>query len=65
MAAENYTPTFNDLSDLNVLLNTFENLAAHALEESDRTTRSSILWSIQKMAETAQKDIQQMMAAEA
>lgn len=65
MAAENYTPTFIDLSDLYVLLNTVENLAAHALEESDRKTRSAILWSVQKMMETAQKDIQQMMAAEA
>lgn len=65
MAAENHSPTFDDLDTIRVLLNTIENLAAEAMELKDdaRALRSSLLWSIQKMAETAQKDIGQMEAA--
>jgi len=65
MTAENHNPTFADLSSIRVLLNTIENLVAEAMElkDHDRTLRSSMLWSVQTMASTAQKDIEQMEAA--
>jgi len=65
MATENYSGTFTDLSAIRALFNTIENLAAEAMELKDDAgpLRSSMLWSVQKMAETAQKDIEQMEAA--
>ena len=66
MAAENHTtPTFSDLSAIHSLLITIEELAAAAMElkDDDSKLRTSMLWSIQKMTETAAKDVVQMEAA--
>lgn len=63
MTIENNDLIFSNLGDIRCLLVTIENLAAQALELKDSSERSAIVWSIQKMAETAQKDIVQMEAA--
>lgn len=63
MTAENQT--FPDLSAIHSLLVTVEALAAAAMElkDNDSKLRTSMLWSIQKMAEVAAKDVEQMEAA--
>lgn len=65
MAAENHNPTFNDLSAIHSLLTTIEELAVAAMElkDDDSRLRTSMLWSIQKLTETAAKDVEQMEAA--
>lgn len=65
MATENYSGTFTDLSSIHALLITIEELAAAAIElkDNDSKLRTSMLWSIQKMTETAAKDVEQMEAA--
>ena len=64
MTTENHGTTFSNLGDIRCLLVTIENLAAQALELRDSAEHSAVVWSIQKLAETAQKDIVRMEAAE-
>lgn len=65
MATQNNIPpaTFRNASDFQTLFITLEELAVAALEESDRARRSAIIWSMQKLSETAAKDAEQMEAA--
>lgn len=65
MATENHYTTFDGLSAIHALLITVEELAAAAMEmdDNDSKLRTSMLWSIQKMTETAAKDVEQMEAA--
>lgn len=55
--------TFRNASDLQTLFVTLEELAVAALEETDRARRSALIWSMQKLSETAAKDVEQMEAA--
>lgn len=56
--------TFTDLSAIHSLLITIEELAVAAMElkDNDSKLRTSMLWSIQKLTETAAKDVEQMDA---
>lgn len=68
MTAENHTtPTFSDLCSIHSLFVTIEELAAAAMElkDNDSKLRTSMLWSVQKLAEVAARDVAQMEAAEA
>lgn len=62
MSAKNHNPTFTDLSAIHSLLITIEELSVAAMElkDDDSKLRTSLLWSIQKMTETAAKDVVQM-----
>ncbi len=64
MATQNNIPpaTFRNASDFQTLFITLEELAVAALEESDRARRSAIIWSMQKLSETAAKDAEQLEA---
>lgn len=64
MATENpiTLSTFRNASDFQTLFITLEELAVAALEESDRARRSAIIWSMQKLSETAAKDAEQLEA---
>lgn len=63
MATE-YIPTFRNAHDFMTLLGTIEELAVAALNEgSDKALRGSILWSIQKLSETAAKDAELLVVA--
>lgn len=66
MAIENLIPpaTFRNANDFRTLLLTLEELAVAALEESDEKRRAAVLWSIQKLSETAAKDAELLEAAE-
>jgi hypothetical protein len=60
----NTTPaTFRNANDFQMLFVTLEELAVAAMEESDRARRSAIIWSMQKLSETAAKEAGQMEAA--
>lgn len=48
--------TFRTASDFMVLFMTLENLAATALENSDPALQSTLIWTIQKLSETAAKE---------
>ena len=49
--------TFRTASDFMVLFMTLENLAATALEkDSDPALQSTLIWTIQKLSETAAKE---------
>lgn len=64
MPTENLIPpaTFRNTSDFRTLLVTLEELAVAALEEKG-PLRSAIIWSMQKLCETAAKEIEQMEGA--
>lgn len=65
MTTQTLTPpaTFRNAHDFRTLLITLEELAVAALEESDDKRRAAVLWSMQKLSETAAKDAELLEAA--